>query len=121
MTVDFITDLPETKAGHTAIVVFVDWLSKMVHFAPCWNDMGAEEVAQIFAREVFRLHGIPKFQVSDRDKLLTSNFFARVCELLGVDQRMSTASHPQMDGQTERAYITLEDMWLHFINPAQND
>ena len=72
VTVDFITDLPETKAGHTAIVVFVDQLSKLVHFAPCWNDMGAEEFAQIFVREIFRLHGIPKFLVSDRDKLLTS-------------------------------------------------
>ena len=59
VTVDFITDLPETKAGHTAIVVFVDRLSKMVHFAPCWNDMGAEEFAQIFVREIFRHLAIP--------------------------------------------------------------
>ncbi len=118
VTVNFITDLPETKAGHTAIVVFVDWLSKMVHFAPCWNDMGAEEFAQILVREIFRLHGIPKFLVSDRDKLLTSKFLA---ELLGIDQRMSTASHPQTDGQTERANRTLEDMLRHFINPAQNE
>ena len=79
VTVDFIMDLPETKAGHTAIVVFVDRLSKMVHFAPCWNDMGAEEFAQIFVRKIFRLHGILKLLVSDRDKLLTSNFFAKVC------------------------------------------
>jgi len=53
VTVDFITDLPETKAGHT--VVSVDWLSKMVHFAPCWNDMGAGEFAQVFVREILRL------------------------------------------------------------------
>ena len=69
---DFITDLPETKAGHTAVEVFVGRLSKMVYFAPCWNDMGAEEFAQVFVEEIFRLHGIPKFLVSDRDKLLTS-------------------------------------------------
>ncbi len=87
-------------------MVFVDRLSKMVHCAPCRNDMGAEEFAQIFVREIFRLHGIPKFLVSDRDKLLTSKFFAKVCELLGIDQRMSTASHPQTDGQTERANRT---------------
>ena len=124
VTVDFITDLPENKAGHTAIVVFVDRLSKMVHFAPCWNNMGAEEFAQIFVREIFRLHGIPKFLVSDRDKPdkpADSKFFGTVCKLLGIDQRMSTASHPQTDGQTERANRTLEDMLRHFINPAQSD
>ena len=56
--VDFITDLPETKAGHTAIVVFVDRLSRMVHFAR-WNDMGAEEFAQIIVRVICRLHLMP--------------------------------------------------------------
>ncbi len=65
--------------------------------------MGATEFAQIFVREVFRLHGIPKFLVSDQDRLLTSKFFVKVCDLLGFDQRMSTASHPQTDEQTERA------------------
>ena len=52
VTVDFIQDLLETKAGHTAIVVFVDRLSKMVHFAPAWNNMGAEEFAQILVTNV---------------------------------------------------------------------
>ena len=75
----------------------------------------------ICVREVFRLHGIPNFLVSDRDELLIFNLFAKVCDLLGVDQRMSTASHPQTDGQTERAIRTLEDMLRHFINPAQDD
>ena len=103
VTVDVITDLPETRAGHTAFVVFVDRLSKMVHFAPCWNDTGAEKFAQMFVREIFRLHEIPKFLVSDRDKLLTSKFFAKLYDLLGIDQRMSFALHPLTDGQTERA------------------
>ena len=97
MTVDFITDLPETKAGHTVVAVFVDRLSKMVHFSPCWNDMGAEEFAQILVRDVLRLHGVPQFLVSDRNKLLTSRFFAKVSELLGLKQRLSTAYHPQTD------------------------
>lgn len=115
MTVDFITDLPETKAGRT--VVSVDWLSKMVHFAPCWNDMGAGESAQIFVREILRLHGIPNLLVSKRDKLLTFKLCAKVCELLANDQRMSIASHPQTDGQTKRADRTLKDR----LRPAQND
>lgn len=93
----------------------------MVHFVPAWNNMGAGEFAQILMTDVFRLHGVPMFLVSDRDKLLTSKFFARVSELLGVEQRMSTASHPQTDGQTERANRTLEDMLRHFVNSAQTD
>ena len=99
VTVDFIQDLPETKAGHTAIVVFVDRLSKMVHFAPAWNNMGAEEFAQILVTNVFRLHGMPMFLVSDRDKLLTSRFFEKVSELLGIGQKMSTALHPKLMGR----------------------
>ena len=85
VTVDFIQDLPEIKAGHTAIAVFVDRLSKMVHFVSAWVNMGSEEFAQIWMTDVCRLHGdpVPMFLVSDRDKLLTSQFFARVSELLG--------------------------------------
>jgi len=59
VTVDVITDLPETRAGHTAFVVFVDRLSKMMHFDPCWNHRGAEEFAQIFVREIFRDPQVP--------------------------------------------------------------
>ena len=84
VTVACTTDLPETKAGHTAVVVFVDQLSKLVYLAPCWNDMGAEEFAEIFLREMFRLHGIPKFLVSDRDKLLTSKFLLKSVKCLAL-------------------------------------
>ena len=66
VSMDFITELPKTQAGHTAILVFVDRLSKMVHFAPCWNDVGAQEFAQIFLREIFSKHGLPLEIVSDR-------------------------------------------------------
>ncbi len=61
VTVDVITDLPETRAGHTAFVVFVDRLSKMTHFDSCWNHVGAEEFAQIFVREIFRDPQVPGF------------------------------------------------------------
>ena len=50
ISVDLITHLPMTKQGHTAIVVFVDAFSKMVHFAPVWDDMGSEEFANVFMR-----------------------------------------------------------------------
>ena len=108
VSVDLITHLPITKQGHTAIVVFVDALSKMVHFAPAWDNMGSEEFAHIFMKEIFRRHGLPKQVVSDRGSIFTSAFFAKVCELLGVQQCLSTAYHPQTDGQTERSNRTLD-------------
>ena len=93
----------------------------MVHFAPAGTDMGSQEFAQIFMREIFRLHGLPQSIVTDRDTCFTSEFFKQVCKLLGVRQCMSTAYHPESDGQTERANRTLEDMLRHFVSPAQDD
>ena len=81
-----VTGLPETTTdGHTAIAVSVDRLTKMVHFAPRWNDMRAEEAAQIFMRQIFRPHGITKFLASDRGKLLTFKFSATDCDMLGIN------------------------------------
>ena len=110
VSVDFITQLPETAAGHSAIVVFVDRLSKMVHLAPCWNTLGAQEFSQIFVRDIFAKHGLPQEIVSDRGAQFTSKFFREVSKLLGVKQCLSSSHHPQSDGQTERANCTLEDM-----------
>lgn len=118
---DFITDLPKTKAGHTAILVFVDRLSKMVLFAPCWNDIGAQEFASIFNREIFRLHGIPQEVVTDRGTQFTSEFWRSVAKMLGVTQCLSSARRPQTDGHTERTNRTLEDMLRHFVSPSHDD
>ena len=118
---DFIVDLPKTKAGHTAILVFVDRLSKMVHFAPCWNDVGAQEFAQIFLRDIFSKHGLPLEVVTDRGTQFTSKFWKAVAKLLGVKQCLSSARRPQSDGQTERTNRTLEDMLRHFVSPSQDD
>ena len=84
VSTDFITDLPKTKAGHTAILVFVDRLSKMVHFAPCWKDVGAQEFAQIFTREISAKHGPPQEIVSDRGMQFTFRLWKSVGKLGGV-------------------------------------
>ena len=118
MCLDFITQLPETAAGHTAIVVFVDRLSKMVRLAPCWNTLGAQEFAQIFTRDIFSRHGIPREIVSDRGTQFTSKFFREVAKFLGVKQCMSSSRQPQSNGQTERTDCTLEDMLGHFVRPS---
>jgi len=110
ISVDFITQLPLTKDKHDAIVVFVDMLSKMVHFVLTTTTASAPATAWLFFEEVFRLHGLPRVIVLDRDSKFTSRFWKVLFEYLGTKLAMSTAFHPQMDRQTERMNQTLEDM-----------
>jgi hypothetical protein len=99
ISMDFITQLPRTPRGNTQIVVFVDRCTKMVHFAALPGEATAEDVALCFRREVFRLHGLPKSIVSDRDPKFTGQFWSELLRLLGTSRRLSTAYHPQTDGQ----------------------
>jgi hypothetical protein len=121
ITMDFITKLPKTKRGHDAILVVVDKLSKMVHYAPTRTNAKATEVAQLFLDRVFRLHGLPKTIVSDRDSRFTGNFWRTVFKALGTKLAMSTAYHPQTDGQTERANRTLEENLRSYVNSQHDD
>ena len=121
VSVDLITALPETKKGNTAIVVFCDRLSKMVHIASCRIQINAVEFVELFKHEVFRLHGLPYELVSDRDTRFTSHYMREVCRLMSVKQSMSTAYHPQSDGQTERSNRTLEEMLRHYVVPVHDD
>jgi len=121
VSMDLITDLPPTTRGHTAICVFVDRLTKMVHYKACNTSISAQELAHVFVSEVFRLHGIPRELISDRDPRFTSLFWREVCRALGVKQGMSTSHHPQTDGQTERANRTLEEMLRHYVCANQDD
>ena len=84
MTIDLVTDLPESH-GYTAIAVFVDRMTKMVHFAPCTKEVTAPEYAQLFVDYVFRLHGLLDVIVSDRDPRFTSKFWRSLFDLLGTD------------------------------------
>jgi transposase InsO family protein len=102
VSMDFITHLPKTKAGYDAIAIFVDTFSKMVHFVPTKTTATAPETAQLFFDHVFKLHGMPKSIVSDRDAKFTSRFWQTLFKTLGTKLAMSTAFHPQTDGQTER-------------------
>ncbi|GJP34010.1 hypothetical protein CLOM_g18492, partial [Closterium sp. NIES-68] len=121
VSLDFITDLPKTREGHTAILVFVDRLTKMVHFVPTTTDVSAEDTARLFVSHIFRLHGLPRVLVSDRDPRFTSRFWQEVTRKLGTKLKMSSAFHPQTDGQTERTNRTLEQMLRSFISPMQDD
>jgi hypothetical protein len=97
VSMNMITDLPVTKRGHDAGVVFVDRLRKMVHVAPCTKQATAERLAEIFEHELFKHHGMPTDILSDRDIRFQSEFWKTVHSRLGVKLSMSrhrsTAKH----------------------------
>ncbi|PHJ19126.1 dna rna polymerases superfamily protein, partial [Cystoisospora suis] len=107
---DLILGLPATGEGHDAIVTIVCRLTKMAHFIACVHTISAQELAQLLVREVIRLHGVPAAIVSDRDTRFTSDVWREMCRTLHITQKMSTAYHPQTDGQAERTNQTIEQM-----------
>ena len=109
VSMDFIIELPLTMRGHTGIVIFVDWLTKMVRLAPLRTDFSASDVVDLLVSQVFRHHGLPTELVTDRDMRFTLAFFRQLMEKWEVKQKMSTSFHPQTDGQTEVMNRTLED------------
>jgi hypothetical protein len=118
---DFVTGLPLTKSGNNAVAVFVDKLSKMVRFRSCKTTDGAAETAWMFVDSVYRHHGMPRMLITDRDVRFQGEFWKEVHKLLQIEHRMSTAFHPQTDGQTERVNRVLEEMLRHFVSPEQTD
>ena len=121
VSMDLITQLPRSRTGNDAIVVFVDKLTKMVHYVATTTTVTAPQLATIFMREVVRLHGVPESILSDRDPRFTAHFWRAFWEQLGTTLTMSTAYHPQTDGQTERANRTLEEMLRIRVNFQQTD
>ncbi|KAG3132173.1 hypothetical protein PI126_g19748 [Phytophthora idaei] len=107
---DFVFGLPKDKAGNTGIVVFVDRLSKMAHLAAVPGAIDGEGTALLFLDRVFRQHGLPEAVVSDRDPRFTAKFWKSLFQVLGTRLDMSTADHPQTDGQTERVNRVVEDI-----------
>jgi transposase InsO family protein len=107
---DFITELPTSTKQNDAIMVVVNKLSKSTHFIPVKSTCKAIDITHVFMREIFRLHGMPKEIVSDRDTKFTSNFWKSLMGDLETKLLFSIAYHPQIDGQMERVNQILEDM-----------
>ncbi|GMF55246.1 unnamed protein product [Phytophthora fragariaefolia] len=106
---DFVFGLSPDNKRRTGIVVFVDRFSKMVHLAAVPAEVTAKQTARLFVDVVFRHHGMPIDIVSDRDPRFTARFWQEVFTLLGTQLSMSTADHPQTNGQTERVNRVLVD------------
>ncbi|GJT59296.1 putative reverse transcriptase domain-containing protein [Tanacetum coccineum] len=110
ITMDSITKLPRSKSGHDIIWVVVDSLTKSAHFLTTREDYSMEKLARLFIYEIIARHGVPVSIISDRDGQFTSRFWQTLQKALGTRLHMSTAYHPQTDGQSDRTIQTLEDM-----------
>ncbi|GJU38515.1 putative reverse transcriptase domain-containing protein [Tanacetum coccineum] len=107
---DFVSGLPRTPSGYDSIWVIVDRLTKSAHFLPMKKTDSIEKLAQLYLKEIVCKHGVPTSIISDRDSLFTSRFWKSLQEAMGTQLDMSTAYHPETDGQSERTIQTLEDM-----------
>lgn len=120
ISMDFISGLP-TSSHYNCIWVVVDRLTKMAHFIPCLDSIDASGLADLFVKEVFRLHGLPVEIISDRGSIFTSAFWQSLLQSLSIKSSMSTAFHPQTDGQTERVNGILEQYLRAYVNYQQDD
>ena len=107
---DFVTHFPRTLQGHDAVWVIVDRLTKSAHFLAMRMTFTLERLCQLYIREIVWLHGVPVSIVSDRDPRFTAHFWRSFQKAMGTRLTMSTAFHPQTDGQSERTIQVLENM-----------
>ena len=117
---DFIKGLPLSN-GYDTILVIVCHLSKMGVVIPTVRDIDAEDLTMIFLVHVFLKHGTPTDIISDRGKHFISQFWRSLCRLLDIKANLSTAYHPETDGQTERVNQILEQYLHIFVNYQQDD
>ncbi|GJY35628.1 putative reverse transcriptase domain-containing protein [Tanacetum coccineum] len=110
ITMDLVTKLPRSSSGYDAIWVIVDRLTKSAHFLPIREDYKTEKLARIYINEIVARHGVPVSIILDRDGRFASHLWQALQEALGTKLHMSTAYHPETDGQSERTIQTLEDM-----------
>jgi transposase InsO family protein len=121
ISMDFVFDLPVTSSGKSGIAVIVDKLSRQAHFLSLPPKFDAVYLAHLYLHEIYRHHGLPRVLISDRDVRFTSQFWTALVKRLGDKLNLSTAHHPQTDGQSGNTIGILEDMILPYVCYLQTD
>ena len=110
IVMDFVTKLPLSQGFDTILTVTDQGCTKAVILVPCKETDRTKEIADLFKDRVFPYSGVPQKIISDRDTRFTSEYHKKLCATLGIEQNLSTAYHPQTDGQSERTNQTMEDL-----------
>ena len=112
---------PKDKFGHDMIFVVVDQLGKRAYSLPCFKTTTAKDMAQLYITNIWRTHGAPDTAVSDQGPQFISEFWNEFCQILGIKLKLSTAFHPQTDGQTEIMNQYIDQRLCPFINYYQDN
>lgn len=120
ISMDFVVKLPISE-GHDSVLVVVDRMTKMAHFIPCTESLDAPGLVNLVRRNIFRLHGLPTDIISDRGATFVSKFWRAFLDSNSISSNLSTAYHPQTDGQTERVNSTLKTYLRLFTNYNQDN
>jgi len=121
IALDFITKLPESEGNDTILTITDQACSKATFFIPCRETIDAEGVANLYAQKVFPHYGVPKKVISDRDTRFMAKFTKELCQILQIQQNISSAYHPQTDGQSERTNQWVEQFLRIYTNGTQTD
>lgn len=121
IAIDLNMKLPNSKGNDSILTITDQGATKAVILLPCNKTMGIVELARLYKECVFPFVGIPNVLILDRDTRFTSKFFKEICEQLGVKRNMSSAYHPQTDGQSERTNQSVETALRIFANYQQDD
>ncbi|QRV83408.1 Retrovirus-related Pol polyprotein from transposon [Ceratobasidium sp. AG-Ba] len=120
VSLDFIMDLPESN-GYNAVLVLVDKLTRYAHFIPCTTRINEIETAELFRDHIWAQYGLPRQIISDRDSRWTGAFWDHLTSILGIKRSLTTAHHPQADGQTEVMNQNLEIMLRSYIDDTKSN